>query len=97
MLMVVGADGTGEQRLARLNYPVSFASSGPAWSPDGKRIAILRTTNDDPDQYFLERSPPMSGAQKRLGSLPWEYPAQLAWLRDGSGVVFTLAKQQIYV
>jgi Tol biopolymer transport system component len=94
MLMVVGADGTGEQRLARLNYPVSFASSGPAWSPDGKRIAILRTTNDDPDQYFLETVAADSGAEKRLGSLPWEYPAQLAWLRDGSGVVFTLANSK---
>jgi Tol biopolymer transport system component len=88
-LIVANADGSAEQRLANLTYPVSFASSGPAWSPDGKQIAILRTANNDPDEYYLETAAADSGAEKRLGTESWAYPAQLSWLRDGSGIVFT--------
>jgi serine/threonine protein kinase/Tol biopolymer transport system component len=93
-LIVANADGSAEQRLANLTYPVSFASSGPAWSPDGKRIAILRTANNDPDQYYLETVAVDSGAEKRLGTESWDYPAQLTWLRDGSGIVFTLSNSK---
>jgi Tol biopolymer transport system component len=93
-LIVANADGTAEQRLANLTYPVSFASSGPAWSPDGKRIAVLQTANNDPDQYYLEAVAADSGAEKRLGTNSWDYPAQLTWLRDGSGVIFTLSNNK---
>ena len=91
-LMTANADGSGERKLVNVTLPASFASSGPAWSPDGKRIAILKTTNEDPDEYLLETVAVDSGAEKRLGGDMWAYPTQLTWLRDGSGIVFTLPK-----
>ena len=91
-LIATNADGSGEQRLVSVNFPTSFASSGPAWSADGKRIAVLKTLSDDPDEYLLETVAVDSGTERRLGSDTWPSPAQLTWLRDGSGVVFTVPK-----
>jgi Tol biopolymer transport system component len=91
-LMVANADGSGARQLVNVTLPTAFASSGPAWSPDGKRIAVLKTTNDDPDDYILETVAVDSGAEKRLGGDTWAYATQLTWLRDGSGIVFTLPK-----
>src|SRR6185295_20245818 len=39
-LMVANTDGSGEPRsIAVLKQPNGFSTSGPSWSPDGKRIA----------------------------------------------------------
>ena len=91
-LMIANADGSGARALVNVTFPASFASSGPAWSPDGKRIAVLKTTNEDPDEYLLETVAVDSGTEKRLGGDMWAYPTQLTWLRDGSGIVFTVPK-----
>jgi len=93
-VMLANADGSAEQKLAALNFPASFSSGGPSWSPDGKRIAVQRTSNDDPDEYVLETVSTDSGFEKRLGTALWSDPAQLTWLRDGSGVLFTLANSK---
>jgi eukaryotic-like serine/threonine-protein kinase len=89
-LMLATADGAAEQKLAALNFPSAFSSGGPSWSPDGKRIAVQRTSNNDPGEYTLETVSVDSGAEKGLGSASWSDPARLTWLRDGSGIVFTL-------
>jgi serine/threonine protein kinase len=89
-LMLARADGSAEQKVATIVFPASFSSGGPSWSPDGKRIAVQRSSNDDPDDYVLETVSVDSGLEKRLGSAVWPDPAQLTWLRDGSGILFTL-------
>ena len=43
-LAMVNVDGTGLQRLTRDGRFTAY----PAWSPDGSRIAFIRTLNDDP-------------------------------------------------
>ena len=91
-VFAANADGTGEHRLVSVSYPASFATSGTAWSPDGKRIAVLKTSDSDQDEFLLETVAADSGAEKRLGADSWPYPAQLSWLRDGSGIVFTVPK-----
>src|SRR6202034_2514018 len=39
-LIVANADGSGEQDLLVLTNPPHFSDNGPAWSPDGKSIAV---------------------------------------------------------
>jgi serine/threonine protein kinase len=93
-LMIANADGSGEQQLASLDYPAAYAASGPSWSPDGKRIAVLKTSSVDPDEFSLVTIASDSGVEKRLGEDAWAYAAQLTWLRDGSGIVFTVPKSR---
>ena len=47
-LIVADSDGTGEQPLEVLTNPPRFSDNGPAWSPDGKRIAVA----DNPTGEF---------------------------------------------
>ncbi len=87
-LIIANADGTGEKILSTLNDPASFSSNGPAWSPDGARIAVSKTPNGDFENYNLETIAVVSGTENRLGSRNWGNPRQMTWLPDGSAIVF---------
>ena len=87
-VIIANADGTGEKILSTLKDPASFSTNGPAWSPDGARIAVSETPNGDFDNYNLETVAVDSGSKNRLGSRNWGYPRQMTWLPDGSAVVF---------
>ena len=41
------SDGSGEQSLSEMSSPGLFSDEGPAWSPDGKRIAVASTPDGD--------------------------------------------------
>jgi TolB protein len=87
-VIVVNADGSGEQRLVKRKHP-DFFLSGVAWSPDGQTIAC-------PAGGFIGgyyRSVAVvnisDGAQKILTSHRWYAVERVAWLPDGSGVITT--------
>jgi len=90
-LMLVNADGSKPQQLAVLTFPASFSSSGPSWSPDGKLIVVQRTAPPGSEEDVIETIAVASGAEKRLASSQWIYPAQMNWLRDGSGILLALS------
>jgi serine/threonine protein kinase len=87
-LLVANADGTGEQTLLTLNRPNFLSGAGPAWSPDGKRIAISDNPDGEFNKFAIETVDVDSKIKTRLGSSDWIVPDQMAWLPEGSGVLF---------
>jgi serine/threonine protein kinase/Tol biopolymer transport system component len=87
-LIIANADGTGEKILSTLNNPAYFSSNGPAWSPDGTRIAVSEIPEGDFNKNNLETIAVDSGTKTHLGSRNWANPRQMTWLPDGSAIVF---------
>jgi serine/threonine protein kinase len=96
-LIIANADGTGETNLAVLNDPAFFSINGPAWSPDGTRIAVSETLNGDFLNFNVETVAVDSGTKTRLGSRNWGGPRQMAWLPDGSAIVFAAPADKVSV
>ncbi|MGC2705394.1 MAG: hypothetical protein WA361_12825, partial [Candidatus Acidiferrales bacterium] len=87
-LIVTNADGTAEQNLEVLTNPIAFSSNGPAWSPDGKRIAVADNPTGEFNRSAIEVVDVEFKAKKRVGSADWIDPDQMAWLPDGSAILF---------
>ncbi|HXN71330.1 MAG TPA: protein kinase [Candidatus Acidoferrales bacterium] len=87
-LLVANADGTGEQNLLALNRPSFFSGQGPAWSPDGKRIAVADNPDGESSKFAIETVDLDTKARTRLGFSDWIFPDQMAWLPDGSAILF---------
>ena len=87
-LMLGSTDGGSEKDLAVIQNPGYFSSEGPAWSPNEKSIAVAETPDGNFDKYVIETVAVDSGEKKWIGSRNWGYPRQIAWLPDGSGIVF---------
>jgi eukaryotic-like serine/threonine-protein kinase len=89
-LAVANADGSDIRVLTKRRAPQSFAPSftGPAWSPDGKRIAVslmARPTADRNRSSVIEVDA-VTGRERVIAS-GWGVTEQVAWLPDGSGLV----------
>ena len=87
-VIVVNADGTGEQKLATRKHP-DFFLPGIAWSPDGQTIAC--PVGGFTGGYYRSVSiiNVSDGAQKILAAHKWYDVQRLAWLPDGSGIITT--------
>lgn len=87
-LIVANADGSNPRDLRILKNDAHFSAEGPAWSPDGKRIAVAETPDGSFRHCVVETVDVNSGDTTPFGKGNWNYPRQLAWLPDGSAVLF---------
>jgi serine/threonine protein kinase/Tol biopolymer transport system component len=94
-LVVVNTDGSGEGRiLASRAVGEEFSGGGPAWSPDGKIIAIgVSTGTGATPQARVVGVAFDSGEVKTLSQQSWNGIGRLEWFRDGSGLML-LAKEK---
>ncbi len=87
-LMTANSDGSGERAIRILKVPEMFGTSGPAWSPDGKRIALSKTPKGDFTNFIAETVAVDSGTETRLGTREWNSIGQVSWLPSGKSVIF---------
>jgi Tol biopolymer transport system component len=88
-LMVAGADGSGERKLVTRTAPETFQALAPSWSPDGKRLAVVRASSIGGGHNAVATVDVETGKEAPLGSTRWGNIRDLAWVPDGSGLVMT--------
>ena len=90
-LLVAQVDGSGERLLARL--PVVVVTGfffGPAWSPDGKTIAVTTMEATKGLRAVVSAIAVSDGTLREIYSSP-NPVGQVRWLGDGSGLLAAIA------
>ncbi len=91
-LITANVDGSGE-RVLLSRKPPDFLHVGPAWSPDGKTIAVVTETLIGGYHSTLQAVPAGGGPEKPIGAQRWFQAGRVAWLSDGSGLVLSAGDQ----
>ena len=94
-LIVANIDGSGERTLTTRKTPNQFAGSSPAWSPDGKIIAIGQEDVTGGNLRSVVGVRVEDGTEQPFTDRKWSgnYTPDLAWLSDNSGVLVTASEQ----
>jgi Tol biopolymer transport system component/DNA-binding winged helix-turn-helix (wHTH) protein len=82
----------GNEKPLRLTYHPGQVD--PAWSPDGRSIAIVREARDGDSGIFLV--PPIGGAERKLLSRRTDffpYTHQISWSPDGKQLAYVDAPE----
>jgi serine/threonine protein kinase/Tol biopolymer transport system component len=86
-LLVAQADGSGERLLAKLPAVVAMGFFfGPAWSPDGKTIALTTTEVTKGLRGVVSTIAVSDGTRREVYSSP-NAVGQVRWLADGNGLL----------
>ena len=89
-LMIANTDGSGQPRsIAARKQPNGFSTSGPSWSPDGKRIACGIFDGTGATQWTVVEVPIEGGDPQAIGSEKWASVGRVLWLADGAGLIMT--------
>lgn len=86
-LIIAGKDGREERKLASRQSPQFYSVDGPAWSPDGKMVAVALGSDSDGFHYRVVLVRITDGQEKALGEHRWAWAMRVQWLSDGRGVV----------
>jgi serine/threonine protein kinase len=89
--LVIAELETGKEReLIRIKGPETFdplnLHASPAWSPDGRRIAMTMASAVGGLHTWIAAIDVESGERKNVGSQTWLYADSLGWLPDGSAI-----------
>ncbi len=89
-LMVANTNSSGQPRtIAVRKQPNGFSTSGPAWSPDGKRIACGMFDGTGAGYSSVVEVPVEGGDPMPIGSEKWARVGRVIWLADDSGLIMT--------
>jgi serine/threonine protein kinase/dipeptidyl aminopeptidase/acylaminoacyl peptidase len=92
LLMIAGANGEGERKLAVRKLPNFFRSV--AWSPDGKTIACGAGSLVPSYNTYVVEVAVESGKEKQIGNQSWMFMGQLVWAVDGRGLVLGASEKE---
>ncbi|HEY1402633.1 MAG TPA: hypothetical protein VGB05_00760, partial [Pyrinomonadaceae bacterium] len=86
-LVLANEDGSHERTLVLRKSPVTMPFL--AWSPDGRQIAFTVKGTDENGYYMnIESAQVAQATTQAISSSRWRSIGTLAWLADGSGLVF---------
>jgi Tol biopolymer transport system component/DNA-binding winged helix-turn-helix (wHTH) protein len=89
-LVIARLDGSEERKLVTLKRPEALALQGPSWSPDGRLIACASGKIEQGESKMQVSAINVEdGSSTPIGSQSWTFIGPVAWLSDGSGVVFS--------
>jgi Tol biopolymer transport system component len=89
--LVVGDLSNGSDReLARITLPMQFVTT-PAWSPDGKRVAVGVLTTEGGGRVSVRVIDVGSGRYETITAKPFSFRFMdsVAWLPDGNALIVT--------
>jgi Tol biopolymer transport system component len=86
-IIVANTDGTGERKIATRKSPETYLA-GPAWSPDGKTIAMFAGNMSDQTRALLAVNV-ADGKETPIGQQKWRAVRKLAWLKDGGELLLS--------
>jgi Tol biopolymer transport system component/DNA-binding winged helix-turn-helix (wHTH) protein len=87
-LLVANPDGTGEEELHARSDANAYQGSIPAWSPDGKTIALPISTTENGKRFVKVIGIGVADRKEStLISQPWRRIADIAWSTDGSSLI----------
>ena len=95
LLMTANVDGSGEQAIATRKLPDGYNGT-PAWSPDGKNIAVAVDKWAGGVHADIVVVPAGGGKETAVGSTRWLGVGQLAWVPDGSALLMDGADQDSF-
>ncbi len=92
-LVIMDLESGKERELIHFNPPevldpINLGTS-PAWSPDGKRIALAVTSPVGGMHTWLVTIDVASGERKNLGSRSWLFADSIRWLPDGGAILLS--------
>jgi Tol biopolymer transport system component/tRNA A-37 threonylcarbamoyl transferase component Bud32 len=85
-LMVANEDGSAEKLIRAYRFP-EWLYTQPAWSPDGKTIAVCVYNGSGHNFARLVAVSVEDGEEMPIGTHPWQMILRSAWLPDGSGLI----------
>ena len=101
LLMVANSDGTNERLLATVREPDYLEGSAAAWSPDGTAVAIgygaVVPDAPGPSPVYKMNVAVISLSDPKFKSIAignWANVGSVAWLSDGSGLVFVAGERR---
>jgi Tol biopolymer transport system component len=91
-IILANADGSDQRTLASRAAADTYEATQVAWSPDGTLIAAF--AGEMPKQRSrIVLVNAETGTERTLGEARFDSGGQLAWLRDGSALVFDAIEQ----
>jgi TolB protein len=83
-IYVVNPDGTGLKKLRIVGAPIGTEWWNPAWSPDGKRLALVGTDKKGAHHIYIREA---DGRARELVEVDYSW-GPMAWSPDGERIAY---------